>query len=129
MEFLDAIAQDGAALVEGADPAGPVGPAGDGTVRVSSRHVQPIASGDVAAALADVALGATVNGMVEIAGPERVGLDTMLRRHLIAIGDRRMVVGDAQTPYFGVVLNDQSLTPGADPRLGATHLDGWLEQR
>ena len=113
MEFLGAIAQGGS----------------DGqTVRVSSRHVQPIASDDVAAAMADFALGAPRNGMVEIAGPERVGLSALLQRYLSAIGDTRTVEGDPQVPYFGVVLNDQSLTPGDNPRIGALDFASWMAQ-
>ena len=113
MEFLGAIAQGGS----------------DGqTVRVSSRDVQPIASDDVAAAMADFALGAPRNGMVEIAGPERVGLSALLQRYLSAIGDTRSVEGDPEVPYFGVVLNDQSLTPGDNPRIGALDFASWMAQ-
>ncbi len=114
MEFLGAIAQGGT----------------DGqTVKVSSKHVQPIASDDVAAAMADFALGAPLNGMVEIAGPERVGLSELLQRYFNAIGDTRTVVGDAQTPYFGIVLNDQSLTPGDNPRIGAIDFATWMAKQ
>ena len=113
MEFLGAIAQGGSH---------------GQTVRASSRHVQPIASDDVAAAMADFALDAPRNGMVEIAGPERVGLAALLQRYLGAIGDTRTVQGDPLAPYFGVVLNDQSLTPGDNPRIGAIDFAGWMAQ-
>jgi len=114
MEFLGAIAQ---------------GDADGQTVRVSSRDVQPITADDVSAAMADVVLAAPLNGVVEIAGPERVGLAVLLQRYLSAIGDTRKVVGDAQTPYFGIVLNDQSLTPGDKPRMGAIDFSSWIEKR
>ncbi|MES2531198.1 MAG: SDR family oxidoreductase [Pseudomonadota bacterium] len=104
--------------------------AGSGTdgqaVRVSSAMVQPIAADDVATAMADFALGAPVNGLVEIAGPERVGLGALVQRYLGAIGDPRTVVADAQAPYFGVLLDDRSLTPDDGARLGVIGFDAWL---
>ncbi|WP_394792253.1 SDR family oxidoreductase [Rhodoferax sp.] len=110
-EFLGSIAQSGA----------------DGqTVRLSPAMVQPIASDDVAAAMADAALAAPLNGTLEIAGPERVGLATLVQRYLAATNDPRTVVADAQAPYFGVLLNDQSLTPGDKPRLGAIGFEAWM---
>lgn len=114
MEFLGAIAQ---------------GDADGQTVRMSSCDVQPVAADDVAAAMADVVLAAPLNGMVEIVGPERVGLAVLLQRYLSAIGDTRKVVGDAQTPYFGIVLNDHSLTPGSNPRIGAIDFASWMAKR
>ncbi|MDO9001978.1 MAG: SDR family oxidoreductase [Aquabacterium sp.] len=114
MEFLGAIAQAG---TEGQ------------TVRLSPAMVQPIASDDVAAAMADAALGTPVNGMVEIAGPERVGLSGLVQRYLTAMGDPRTVVADAKAPYFGLQLDDGSLTPGDKPTLGATTFENWLAKR
>lgn len=114
LEFLGGIAQSG---TEGQ------------TVRLSPAMVQPIASEDVAAAMADVALGAPVNGTVEIAGPERVGLAALVARYLKATGDPRTVVADAKAPYFGVELDDRSLTPGDHPRLGTIGFDAWLAAR
>jgi len=111
-EFLGAIAQGN---TEG------------NTTRLSPATVQPIAADDVAEALADVAAGAPVNGTVEIAGPERVGLAPMVQRYLTAIGDARTVVPDAQAPYFGLVLEDASLIPsGKTPRLGKIDFERWL---
>ncbi len=101
------------------------------TLRLSPAQVQPMASGDVAAAVADAALAAPLNGMVEIAGPEHFGLAALMQRYLQAVGDARSVVADAQAPYFGALLNDQSLTPGATgkaPRLGSTTFDTWLAE-
>lgn len=114
MEFLGAIAQAG---TEGQ------------TVRLSPAMVQPIASDDVAAAMADAAQGTPVNGMVEIAGPERVGLSGLVQRYLTAMGDPRTVVADAKAPYFGLQLDDGSLTPGDKPTLGATTFENWLAKR
>ncbi len=98
------------------------------TVRLSPALLQPIASDDVAAALADVALGAPVNGTVEIAGPERIPLDELVRRFLRATKDPRQVIADVHARYFGTELNDQSLTPGDNPRIGPTRFEDWLSR-
>ena len=96
------------------------------TVRVSPALFQPIASDDVAHALADVTLGAPVNGTVEIAGPDRVPLDELVGRFLSATHDPRKVIADAHARYFGAELNDRSLTPGDNPRIGSTRFADWL---
>src|SRR5881628_3447135 len=98
------------------------------TVRLSPALMQPIVSDDVAAALADVAVGKPVNGTVELAGPEPIRLDELVRRYLSANRDTRKVTTDAQALYFGIKLNDQSLTPGANPRIGPTRFEDWLSR-
>src|SRR5215510_5706463 len=80
------------------------------TVRLPPARMQPIAAADVAAALADVAVGTPVNGIVELAGPEPLPMDELVRRFLRAHQDTRQVVADAHARYFGTELNDQSLT-------------------
>lgn len=110
-EFVDAIVQ---ASTVGA------------TARLSPAHFQPVAADDVAAVLADVTLGAPVNGTIELAGPERLSLDEFGRRHLGAKPDGRQVVADIHARYFGTELNDQSLTPGASPRIGSKRFMDWL---
>jgi uncharacterized protein YbjT (DUF2867 family) len=110
-EFMGAIAQSGT-----------VGQ----TVHLSPALAQPIASDDVAAAMADVTVGAPVNGTIEIAGPERVGLDKLVGRFLTATQDPREVVTDVHARYFGVELNDRSLTPGDNARIGPTGFEDWL---
>lgn len=112
-EFVSAIAQS----------------ATDGqTVRLSPALVQPIVSDDVAAALADIAVGKPVNGTVEVAGPERIRLDELVRRYLSANQDARQVTTDAHARYFGIDLNDQSLTAGDNPRIGPTRFEDWLSR-
>lgn len=98
------------------------------TVRLSPARLQPIASDDVAAAVAEATLGAPVNGVIEIAGPERIPLDELARRYLRAAKDPRQVVADAHARYFGTELNDQSLTPGDNPRLGSIRFEDWLSR-
>jgi uncharacterized protein YbjT (DUF2867 family) len=98
----------------------------DGTVRLSSGHLQPIAASDLAIAVADVAEGAPIDGVVEVAGPEAVGLDELVRRVLSANGDPRPVVTDDSVRYFGAYLDDALLTPGPGARIAPTRLADWL---
>jgi uncharacterized protein YbjT (DUF2867 family) len=98
------------------------------TVHLPPALWQPIAADDVVNALAEVSLGAPVNGMIEIAGPERTGLDKLVGRFLSATKDPREVITDVDARYYGVVVNDQSLTPGANPRIGATSFEDWLSR-
>ena len=95
------------------------------TGRLSSAPLQPMASDDVAAALADATLRAPVDGTIEIAGLERIPLDRLARRCLSANQDQRQVVADAHARYFGAEINEQSLTPG-DKRLGSIRFEDWL---
>ena len=98
------------------------------TVRLSPALVQPIVSDDVAAALADVTLGAPLNGTVELAGPERLRLDELVRRFLSANQDARQVVADVHARYFGAELNDQFLILGDNPRIAPTRFEDWLSR-
>ena len=98
------------------------------TVRVPSALMQPMLSDDVAAAVADAAMAEPSNDTVEVAGPEPIRMDELVRRFLRANGDPRQVVTDASALYFGIKVDDQSLTPGAHPRLGATRFDDWLSR-
>jgi uncharacterized protein YbjT (DUF2867 family) len=98
------------------------------TVHLSPALWQPIAADDVASLLAEVTLGAPVNGIIEIAGPERAGLDKLVGRFLAATKDPREVITDVDACYYGLVVNDQSLTPGANPRIGATFFEDWLNR-
>ncbi|MHC8366433.1 SDR family oxidoreductase [Pseudomonas sp. ZT5P21] len=95
---------------------------------VSPALIQPMASDDVVAALTVVALATPVNGTVEVAGPEAMPLDELVRRFLRATGDTRKVVPDVHARYFGAVLDDQSLTPGKNPHLGTIRFEDWLAQ-
>ena len=95
------------------------------TVRLSPALLQPIASDDVVAALADATLGAPVNGTIEIAGPERLPLDQLARRYLRANQDPRR---RPHARYFGAEIDDQSLTAGDNPRLGSIRFEDWLSR-
>ncbi|PDT45187.1 SDR family oxidoreductase [Sinorhizobium fredii] len=98
-------------------------------IRLSPALIQPIASDDVAAALADVAVAPPINGTAEVAGPEAIPLDDLVRRFLKATQDPRKIVPDVHARYFGAVLDDQSLTPGKSPRIGAIRFEDWLGQQ
>ncbi len=98
------------------------------TVRLPSALMQPIAADDVAAILAGVAVGEPLNGMVEMAGPEPLGMDELVRRYLAATRDARTVTTDPHARYYGIEVNDRSLTPGDNPRLGPTRFEEWLRR-
>lgn len=95
-------------------------------VHLSSAMVQPVAAEDVAAALIEIVLAAPLNDMVEIAGPEAIRIDAFAQEYLSAQEDRRKIVAEPHGLYFGSVLDDRSLTPGPNPRLGLVTLEDWL---
>jgi uncharacterized protein YbjT (DUF2867 family) len=101
---------------------------GSTNIRLSSVLMQPMVSDDVAAAVTDAALEQPVNGMVEVAGPDQIRQDELVRQFLSATGDARKVITDENTGYFGIKVNDQSLVPGDSPRLGPTHYQDWLKR-
>ena len=98
------------------------------TVRLPPALMQPIVSDDVAAALAEIAVAEPLNGTVELAGPEPIQMDELVRRYLSANRDARKVTTDVQAGYFGTAVNDQSLIPGDHPRLGPTRFEDWLSR-
>jgi uncharacterized protein YbjT (DUF2867 family) len=113
LEFLGAIADSSA----------------DGNiVRISPALFQPIAADDVSAIVADVALAPPRNGIIEIAGPERAPFNQFVARYLKAVGDSRKVVSDPEALYFGGRVEERSLVPLGDARLGRIGLDEWLRR-
>lgn len=111
-EFIGAIAQSGN---EG------------NTTRLPAADLQPIASADVAAALADIAEQPPTRQTEEVAGPERLPIASFVKTWLKHNDDPREVIADAEATYFGAVIDDESLTPGVDPIIGATRFDAWLK--
>jgi len=95
-------------------------------VRLSPALFQPVASDDVAAALADVTLGARLTASSSWPAPEKCSLDEFGRKYLIATNDPRRVAADIHARYFGAELDDQSLTPVNNPRLGSLRFEDWL---
>ena len=98
------------------------------TVRLPPILFQPIAADDVAAIVADVALAAPRNGIVEIAGPERAPFNDIIARYLKAVGDPREVVSDPEARYWGGRVEERSLVPLGEARLGRIGLDEWLRR-
>jgi uncharacterized protein YbjT (DUF2867 family) len=97
-------------------------------VRISPGLFQPIAADDVAANVAEVALAAPRNGIVEIAGPERAPFNEIVARYLKAVGDPRKVVRDPEARYYGGRVEERSLVPLGEARLGRIGLDEWLRR-
>jgi uncharacterized protein YbjT (DUF2867 family) len=98
------------------------------TVRVPPVLMQPIAADDVAAVVADAALAEPLNGTVEVAGPEPIRQDDLVRQFLDATRDPRTVIADPKALYYGIAVTDQSLAPGERPRLGPTRFADWLRR-
>lgn len=114
LEFLPAIANSGA----------------DGNkVRIPTGLFQPIAADDVAAFVAELALEAPRNGIVEIAGPERAPFNDFVARYLKAVGDPRAVVADPEARYYGGKIAERSLMPLGEAWLGHIGFDTWLHGR
>jgi uncharacterized protein YbjT (DUF2867 family) len=114
LEFLGAIADSSA----------------DGNiVRISPGLFQPIAADDVAAIVADAALAAPINGIIEIAGPERAPFNEFVARYLKAVGDPRKVVRDPTARYCGGRVEERSLVPLGQARLGRITFDEWVRRK
>jgi uncharacterized protein YbjT (DUF2867 family) len=109
-EFISGVVQDGT----------------DRDVVIAPARVQPIAAEDVAETLADIALSAPLNGMVEVAGPDRFQLDDLAREVLTALEDPRQVTPDCGARYFGALLGDTSLLPQDAPLIAQTRFHDWL---
>ncbi|MBL9090583.1 MAG: SDR family oxidoreductase [Planctomycetaceae bacterium] len=112
-EFVDAIAGSGTS---------------DGEIRLPPAKMQPIAAEDVAAAVTFAAVGKPVNGIIDVAGPEPIGMDDLVRRYFNAKHDGRRVTTDPAARYFGALIDDRSLRPEGKPRLGSVRYDAWLSK-
>jgi uncharacterized protein YbjT (DUF2867 family) len=105
---------------------GPIAGSGTDTVRLPTAPIQPLAADDVAATVADVAMGSPANGVLEVAGPEVLSIAAFVAKALAASGDKRTVVADPQARYYGAALDDLGLKPrNPNPRIGPTRFDAW----
>src|SRR5262249_53557127 len=98
------------------------------TVRLPAVLMQPMLSDDVVVALAEVAIAAPLNNTIDIAGPESIPMDELVRQFLIAQKDPRTVVTDPTVGYFGTAVTDRSLRPAGASRNGATRYNEWLSR-
>jgi uncharacterized protein YbjT (DUF2867 family) len=96
-------------------------------IHIPPAAFQPIAADDVAEAMKDVTIGTPLNAMTEIAGPERMAQDEFVGYYMKATNDQRKLVRDVHALYFGLELNDQSLVPGENPRLGKIKFKDWVK--
>ena len=103
------------------------GTTGD-VVKLSSALIQPMAADDVASAVGRIAAGPPINGVVEVAGPDQFRLDGFIRLGLAAQGDPREVISDPEARYFGALLRERTLLPGASATLAATRFEDWITQ-
>ena len=99
------------------------------TVRLPSVLIQPMAAEDVATAVAKVAAGPPLNGIVEIAGPEQFRLDVIVRRYLGARDDPRSVIADPFARYYGALLEERTLVPEGNATIGETRFEDWLSRQ
>jgi uncharacterized protein YbjT (DUF2867 family) len=100
-----------------------------GTVRLASVLIQPMAAEDVATAVARVAAGPPLNGIVELAGPEQFRLDEIVRRYLGARDDSRSVIADPRARYYGAQLEERTLVPAGNATIGETRFEDWLSRQ
>jgi uncharacterized protein YbjT (DUF2867 family) len=100
-----------------------------GTVRLAPVLIQPTAAEDVATEVAKVAVGAPINGIIEVSGPEQFRLDEIVRRYLAAGDDRRSVIADAHARYYGAELGERTLVPNNNANIGETKFEDWLSRQ
>jgi uncharacterized protein YbjT (DUF2867 family) len=112
-QFFEFLASIAAAATEG------------NIVKLSPALYQPIASADVARAVSDVAVGIPVNGIVEIGGPDKIGMAELVKKYLAKNNDPRQVVTDVHARYYGSELTDDMLVPGPDARIGSINFEQW----
>jgi uncharacterized protein YbjT (DUF2867 family) len=99
------------------------------TVRLAPVLIQPTAAEDVATEVTKVAVGAPINGIVEVSGPEQFRLDEIVRRYLAAGDDRRSVIADAHARYYGAELGERTLVPDNNANIGETRFEDWLSRQ
>lgn len=95
-------------------------------VHIPTGNIQPIASAETVAALADIVIGLPLNATVEVAGPETMPMSEFIRLYLVATEDSRQVIGDEHAVYFGVELDDTALVAGENARIEKTRYEDWL---
>lgn len=100
----------------------------DNSIHISSAMVQPMASDDVVSSMTELVLGKPLNATVEIAGPDRLPLSELVKKYLTLKKDETELIVDIHAPYFGVEINDSSLTPGKQAKLGTIHYDDWISE-
>ncbi|MGW5430377.1 SDR family oxidoreductase [Streptomyces sp. NPDC004059] len=99
------------------------------TVRLAPVKIQPVSSDDVAATVGRTAVAKSINGVVEVAGPDEFRLDQLIGKGLAAKNDPRTVVADVHAPYFGAELKETTLLPAPGAHIGEARFSDWLAQQ
>ena len=97
-----------------------------GKVVVPDANIQPIASKDVAAFMAQTALSAPANKILEIGGPEKFYMADWVKKYTQATHKDLTVVADAKALYSGAAISADTLAPEAAVYLGKTDYAGWI---
>jgi uncharacterized protein YbjT (DUF2867 family) len=97
-------------------------------IPLSTAFIQPISSNDVANFVGDTAVAAPMNGITEIAGPDRFRLSDLVQTYLRAIADPRRVIANQGTLYFGAHLSPETLVPAGKARIGSLSFDDWMSR-
>ena len=99
-------------------------------VHISDVQFQPIASDNVAAFASEAALAAPINGILEIAGPERLTMPEFITRYLQDTSDPRKVVPNSHSQYYGGEIPNNALVPlDGRAKLGAISYEKWLHNQ
>ena len=98
------------------------------TVRVAPVLIQPMAADDVAKAVGRIAMGAPVNAVVEVAGPQEFRLNELIRQGLRALNDRREVIADTRAGYYGIDVDERTLLPSKGAQMSEIRFEDWLRQ-
>lgn len=96
------------------------------TIHLPPALIAPMASADVAEAVAIAAVNAPVNGITEVGGPRQFRLPDLIRTALLARGDTREVVVDPDAGYWGIPIEERDLVPDQGATRFDTRFEDWI---
>ena len=98
-------------------------------VHISNVLFHPIAAENVATFVTEAAVKPSVNGIIEIAGPDRMPLPEFVDRYLKATNDPRKIVPNEHGNYYGARIGNTSLVPAGQAKLGSIGFEPWLSSQ